>query len=238
MSRSEYGFVYIHGAGLDEWIWDDLAKLQDAPHLSASFPGRDDDSGVPEGSTLQAYVDHVCKQIEEWSIENVIVVSHSVGGIVGLEAINRFPDRTVGFVGLCAAIPEPGGSFLSCYPFHQRVVQRAIIRLVGTRPPDSVIRDSLCAGLSGAHTSRIITGFVPESRRLFTDECDAGVLDVPTLYVKTTNDGELSPSLQENMIANLDADEVTTIDSGHMPMLSKPGELADILREFARSSAP
>lgn len=228
--------MYIHGAGLDEWIWDDLATLQDTPHLSASFPGRDDGSGVPAGSTLQTYVDHVCEQIEEWPIERVIVVCHSVGGVVGLETVNRLPDTVVGFVGLCAAIPKPGASFLSCYPLHQRIVQRAVIRLVGTRPPDSVIRNSLCDGLSEEDTSRVITGFVPEARRLFTDERTAGAPDVPALYVETTNDRELPPSLQEDMIANLDADEVATVDSGHMPMLSNPRELADILREFGRTS--
>jgi pimeloyl-ACP methyl ester carboxylesterase len=238
MSDPECGFVYVHGAGLDGWIWDDLAQLQDAPHLSASFPGRGNDPGVPKGTTLQAYVDHVREQIEEWPIERVVVVSHSIGGIVALEAISGLPDTVVGFVGLCAAVPKPGGSFLSCYPLHQRLVQRAVIRLVGTRPPDSAIRDTLCSGLSEEHTSRIITGFVPESRRLFTDERTAGVPDVPTLYVRTTNDRELPPSLQEEMIANLDADAVATIDSGHMPMLSNPRELADVLREFGRRSAP
>lgn len=232
MSSSEVGFVYVHGAGLDTWIWDDLTQLQDTAQLSVSFPGREGGSAVRERFGLQEYVDHVCRQVEEFSMRKVVIVSHSVGGVVGLEAASRLRERVAGFVGVCAAIPRPGESFLSCYPFHQRLIREVIVRLAGTKPPDSAIRDSLCTGLSEEHTSRIIAQFTPESRRLFTDDRNAAIPDVPTLYVKTTSDKELSSSLQDTMSTNLGADEVRTIESGHMPMLSNPRELAEILEDF------
>lgn len=228
--------MYVHGAGLDTWIWNDLTQLQDTAHLCASFPDRGRELGVRKGLGLQEYADHVCRQIEEFSADNVIVVSHSVGGVIGLEAASRLREKVAGFVGVCAAIPTPGNSFLSCYPFHQHLVQRVIVRVIGTKPPDSAIRDSLCAGLSEEHTSRVIDQFTPESRRLFTDECTAAIPDVPTLYVKTTNDKEMSSSLQDTMSTNLRADEVRTIESGHMPMLSNPRELAEVLKDFREES--
>lgn len=232
MSSSRVSFVYIHGAGLDTWIWDEITQLLDSSHLSASFPGRNSDLPVREKLELSEYVDHICQQIQEQSIENAILVSHSIGGVIGLEVADELPDRLVGFVGLCAAFPTQGNSFLSCFPFPQRVIQGAILQAFGTKPPNSAIRGSLCAGLSEEDTRQIIDHFTPESRNLFTDSCNATVPEVPTLYIKTTNDKEISSSLQETMNFNINADEVATIESGHMPMLSHPQELTSILNSF------
>lgn len=234
------GLVYVHGAGLDSWIWEAVTARLDAPQLPVSFPGRGGRSVARENLSLEAYVDHVRQQVDDWPVERVIVVAHSIGGVVGLELAGERPERVAGFVGVCAAIPNPGGSFVSCYPFHQRIVQRAIIRLLGTKPPDPAIRRSLCSGLSDERTERVVDQFTAESRRLYTDRGDAAIPDVPTLYVKTTNDKELSPSLQDSMTANLRADGVATIAAGHMPMLSDPQAVAEILERFEEgaSNAP
>lgn len=231
--QEEFGLVLLHGAGLGSWIWEDVSPHLDVPDLAVSFPGRDGERGGTAGLGLDDYASHVRRQIEAWSVERVVLVTHSIGGVVGIEAAGRLPDRVVGFVGVSAAIPEPGGSFLSCLPLHQRVFQRAILRLVGTKPPDRMIRSSLCKGLSADHADRVVEGFTPESRELYTDGTTATVPDCPTLYVETTEDPELSDSMQETMAANLHADEVVTVAAGHLPMLSHPGELADALNEFA-----
>lgn len=231
-SSSDHGLVYIHGAGLGAWIWEDLTQVHNVPHLAVSFPDRDRNTAVRDKLGLKAYVNHVCQQIEGWPVRNFIIVSHSIGGVVGLEVASNFSDRVIGFIGICAAIPKPGGSFISCYPVHQRIIQQALMRFVGTKPPDPAIRRSLCAGLSEEQTSRVIDQFTPESRGLFVDSCNTDMPRVPTLYIRTTDDKEFGDSIQEVMIDNLEADKVVSIDSGHMPMLSNPRKLAKILSNF------
>lgn len=142
------------------------------------------------------------------------IVAHSIGGVVSLDVAKELPDRTSGFVGVSAAIPKPGGSFLSCYPVHQRLIRHVVMRLAGTKPPDGAIRKSLCNGLSDAQADRLVEEFQLESRRLYTDESSAEIPDVPTLYVKTATDNELSLAFQETMAANLRADESTRCRSG------------------------
>lgn len=226
------GVVTIHGAGLDTWIWDAVTPSLEGPHLPAAFPARDGDREETAGLGLREYVDHVCQQIEAWPPAEIVLVAHSIGGVVGKEVAEVLEDRVVGFVGVCATIPEPGGSFLSCYPPHQRLIQRAVMRVAGTSPPDAVIRKSLCNGLSEAQADRIVEQFRPESRKLYVDASTAEISDVPSLYVKTMADNELSLSLQEAMIENLQPDEVATIDAGHVPMLSHPDQLASVLNAF------
>lgn len=38
--------------------------------------------------------------------------------------------------------------------------------------------------------------------------------------------------LQDKMIRNLNAQKAVTLDSGHLPMISKPKELSEILNNF------
>lgn len=229
---SEPSVVSIHGAGLRPWIWDEWSASLAAPHFAASFPGRDERTEHLKTIGLAEYVDHVQHQIENWAVENVVLVVHSIGGVVGLEVARRLPDRVVGFVGVCAAIPKPGESFLSCYPFHQRLFRRAIMRVAGTKPPDATVRRSLGEGVSDDTLDRIVYQFIPEARRLYTDRITAPPPPVSTAYIKTMRDAEFAPALQDSMIANLEVDEVATIDAGHLPMLSHPYELADIVNAY------
>lgn len=231
-SNNTHGVVSIHGAGLDSWIWNEITPVLEGPHLPVTFPARNGDHEGTGGLGLRDYVDHVCRQIEEWPPTEIVLVAHSIGGVIGKEVAEALPDRVVGFVGVCAAIPEPGGSFLSCYPPHQRLIQHAVMRLMGTKPPNSVIRNSLCNGLSEVQTDRIVEQFRPEARKLYTDPSTAELPDVKTLYVKTLQDNELSPSLQDRMIGTLQTEEVTRIDAGHMPMLSHPDKLASVVNAF------
>ena len=108
------------------------------------------------------------------------------------------------------------------------------MRLAGTAPPAAAIRAGLCGGLAAEQADAIVSGFAPESVRLYSDRCGAAVPDVPRLYVKLTEDKEFGIPLQERMIANFAPHEVKALASGHLPMLGKPNELADILESFLK----
>ena len=56
----------------------------------------------------------------------------------------------------------------------------------------------------------------------------------PRMYVRLTEDKELPPPLQDSMIANLAADNVKDIASGHLPMIGRPKELAQVLDNFVQ----
>jgi pimeloyl-ACP methyl ester carboxylesterase len=231
-SESDVGFLLVHGAGLDVWVWDDLLSLVEAPALPAAFPAREADQSVRDGLRLAEYTDTVVEQIDEWDVPRVILVAHSIGGAVCMEIASRLTNRVTGFVGLSAGIPEPGQPFLSCFPFHQRVVQQAVLRFAGTRPPERVIRQSLCAELTDEWADRVVSEFVPESRYLYTDPVDGVIPDVQTRYIETSMDKSITPKQQAKMATALGTDDIVTLDTGHLPMLSLPDELASVLDEF------
>lgn len=226
-------FILIHGAGLGAWIWDDLIDMLDYPALAVNFPFRDGDPKLREGLTLSSYVDDALDQVVAGLPEKAVIVAHSIGGVVGLELAAGLGDKVVGFVGVGAAIPEPGGSFLSCLPLPKRLLMGAIMRLMGTAPPKSAIRQGLCNDLSEQQTSGVIERFIAESRALYTEGIESPLPTAARWYVKLGKDKEFGLPLQEKMITNLAAEKVVTIESGHLPMLSQPTALAAHLNDFA-----
>jgi pimeloyl-ACP methyl ester carboxylesterase len=117
----------------------------------------------------------------------------------------------------------------------KRLLFSVILRIAGTKPPESAIISSLCNDLPETQAKQVAEKFVEESVRLYFDRCNASIPDMPKMYIKCTRDQELSDSLQNMMADNLGAHEVVSLDSGHMPMLSKPRELAELMNRFTKS---
>ncbi|CAN5774617.1 hypothetical protein BH23GEM9_BH23GEM9_25590 [soil metagenome] len=229
--QASTGFALIHGAGLAGWIWRDVGAALALPHLACEYPGRDAPSRI-SSLGLADYVSHIEGQIAAWPVPNVVLVAHSIGGVVALSVAEALGPRVAGFVAVSAAIPADGGSFLSVLPLPQRILTRVIMRVFGTRPPASAIRSGMCSDLPAATATDVVRRFVPEALRLYTDPAGAVVPAVPRLYIRSTEDREFSTGLQDRMIENLDADEVVDVETGHLPMLAAPGHVAAALNRF------
>lgn len=228
-SNERVGFVLLPGAGMGSWIWQDLIAELKEPALAINYG---DASHAKKQLSFDDYVDHTIQAIEAWGVESIVLVTHSLNGVIALAVAEKLGAKLAGFVAVGASIPKNGGSFLSCLPFPQRLVMGIMMRLVGTRPPDAAIRKSLCNDLSDAVAKKIIEGFQPESVAVYVTRCNVPAPQCPRLYVTLTNDHSFGLPLQREMAANLGDAPTTAIDSGHLPMLSKPHELAEILRNF------
>lgn len=216
------GLVLLPGAGLGPELWDELGPHLGAPALAVRYPGK---------GTLAEYAVAVGAQVNGWEPERVVLVAHSLGGVVGLRLAADLGDRVAGYIGISALIPDNGGSFVSALPFPQKLIMRLMLRLVGTRPPDSALRKGLCSDLTAGQADQIVDRFTPESRAVYTDRTDAAPPDVPRQYVILTADREFPPSLQARYARSLGGGQVE-LDSGHLPMVSRPSELAKILTRF------
>src|SRR5690554_2613673 len=116
------GCVLIHGAGLGGWIWREVEPKLELPTLAVDFPGRDLAPKQRGALSLNDYVTALQAQIEAFECERVILVAHSIGGVLALPIAAALGDRVAGMVGVKAAIPAKGGSFLSCLPLPKRLL--------------------------------------------------------------------------------------------------------------------
>lgn len=228
------GIVLIHGAGLGSFIWKDLKPHLEAPSLAIDFPNRENTSNANKVLNLEDYHVHILKQIENWECKNIVVVAHSIGGIIGLKLAQQLGDRVSGFIAIGAAIPQKGNSFLNTLPFFKRILLSVLIKILGTEPPDFSIQQSYCNDLNQAQAEEVIRNYTAESPALYKDKCNASVPAENKMYIKLINDEEFSDELQEKMIVNLNPEQVIPLHSGHLPMMSCPKELAGIINEFVK----
>ncbi|MGX7835489.1 alpha/beta fold hydrolase, partial [Campylobacter fetus subsp. venerealis] len=105
-------------------------------------------------------------------------------------------------------------------------------RLFGTKPPQKSLESELCNDLTPEQTSKIVNEFAPESKALYLTKIQYTLPATTRLYVKLANDKAMPSDLQDKMAKNLHADQVITIHSGHLPMISKAKQLAAILSDF------
>ncbi|WP_328390685.1 alpha/beta fold hydrolase [Nocardia sp. NBC_00416] len=215
--------LFLSGAGLPAWIWDDVRASLPVESVVAAYPKRD-------GATLHDYADTALAQAPDGPFT---IVAHSIGGVVAGEITAMAPDRVDGLLGIAASIPAAGTSFLGALPTPQRFVVGAIMRLAGTRPPEKVIRSGLCAGLGDAEIARVVAEFEPESQRLYRDGVSPRTFPARSGYVTTTIDREIPLASQRKHAAELNPDFRREMPTGHLPMLQDSASLTRILQEFA-----
>ncbi|WP_051637423.1 alpha/beta fold hydrolase [Rhodococcus sp. UNC363MFTsu5.1] len=215
--------VFLSGAGLPAWIWDEVRASLPVDSVVASYPKHPD-------ATLRDYAEAALAQAPDGEFT---VVAHSIGGVVASEIAAVAPERVAGLLGVAASVPAAGRSFLGALPAPQRHIVGLIMRVAGTRPPEKAIRSGLCAGLGEDDVARIVADFAPESQRLYRDRVSARTLPTRIGYVVTTADKEFPAALQGRYADELGTPWRREMATGHLPMLQDPATMGQILKEFA-----
>lgn len=230
--NQEIEIVFIHGAGLGSFIWKDVISYIDYPTLLFDFPNRNNNFRANVNLRFDDYVDQAIKKMRNFGKQKLILVSHSIGGLVGLRIAKRFKDKIIGFIAIGAAIPNNGNSFISCLPFPQKILLPILMKFAGTMPPRSAIEKGLCNDLDEAQTEKVVQNFTAESKYLYTDKSNSVIPDTMKLYIQLTGDKEFPISMQRKMAENLNCNNIETLQNGHLPMISVPEKLSEILNDF------
>lgn len=109
-------FVIVHGAWAGAWAWTRVVDRLRARGHGVHVPTL---SGLGERVhlnqmpiTLATHIDDVVNEILFHDLDEVVLVAHSYGGIVGTGAIERMPERIAAAVYIDALVPEDGQSFV------------------------------------------------------------------------------------------------------------------------------
>lgn len=226
------GLVLIHGAGLNNSIWNNVVKEINIPLIMIDFPNKITPPNKVSTLLFNDYIKATVKQIKNWKHEQFIVVAHSIGAIVGLTVADQFKNQLKGFVAIGSVIPKSGDSFTSTLPFPQKLIMPILLNFFGTKPPSKTLEAELCNDLTPEQTHKIVNEFTPESKNLYTTKVNFKIPQIPRLYIKMELDNSIPANLQDKMASNLKADKIVSINSGHLPMISQPKQLTRILIEF------
>lgn len=224
MNVSNPSLLFLSGAGLPGWIWDDVRG-----QLGESYATQVAPRPISRTAGIRDYAQAA---IDSVPTERFVIVAHSAGGVIGQEVARLVPERVAGFLGVSAIVPQPGGSFLTALPIPKRWLISIVMRLAGTRPPESAIRKTFAHGLSEEVTSRLIADFIPEPQSYYRELIGTNAFEGPCGYITTTNDREIPVALQQRFVGNLGATWQYELPTGHLPMLEDPDVLAEAIRRF------
>jgi pimeloyl-ACP methyl ester carboxylesterase len=238
-------FVLVHGAFGGAWSWGEfIGELERSGHSVAAIdlPGSGDDQTPIEGVTLDACAARVCEVLEAQA-EPVILVGHSMGGVVITQAAARCPDRISLLVFVAAFMPRDGQSLIDLTKLPEGAgdqVQANIV--VAGDPPvatmaDPAARAALMARCSPEQIARSIARARPQAVAPFATPVSIpdGALDgLRRVYIHTTEDVAIPPALQQRMLRENPCEEVVEIATDHAPFLSAPEQTLDAFNRFAQ----
>jgi len=241
--QNQATFVLVHGAWHGSWCWKRVRQnLRHAGHqvFTPTLTGLGERSHLNSaGVNLSTHIADVVNLLRWEDLSDVILCGHSYGGNVISGVADQVPGRIRRLVYLDAFVPEDGECVFDLHPpeLAQRIRLHAHTAGAGwSVPPIPAERFNVnlrdAAWVNAQCTSQSIASFEERIRlsRLPSYTHDA------THILATGWDN--SPFRAAHDRAKAKGWETRTVNCGHEVMLDLPGELADLLLEFAKSAAP
>lgn len=217
--------VLVHGAFADGSAWDKVVPMLEAKGYNVV--------AVHQPLTsLASDVSATKRAISEQPGE-VILVGHSYGGVVITEAGND--PKVVGLVYVAAFAPDAGQSANDLVKTAQPPVwlkQMQVDEGFGRLPTATVVTE-FAQDLPEGEVKLLAAKQGPINTKNFDESVKtAAWRSKPSWYVRAANDRMIDPALQATMAKQIKA-TTTSLDSSHVPMLSKPKQVAGVILDAA-----
>lgn len=237
---SDKNYVLVHGAWNGAWVWDQVAAdlREDGANVTAvSLPGHGPASTAPAELSLSSYVNEVIRVIDEREEQDepVILVGHSMAGIVISQVAEQRPDAIDKLVYVAAYLPANGQSLLDLASHDMQAItgQHLVFHEDGTVGIEqSALAAVFCADCGSDALATLQANYRPEPAAPLGEPVSLSEErfgSVPRMYIKTMGDQAVSPALQDEMLAATPVERVIELNTSHSPMLAAPGELSRAL---------
>lgn len=236
-------YVLVHGAWQAPYVWDSVqADLVKQGHkvIVVNLPGHGSDTTVPQRLSLDVYRDAVINAIAG-ADSSVILVGHSMGGMVITNVAESIPNKIKKLVYIGAFLPATGQAITDlAYSDPGSQLGPLLIPSADQLTLD-VKRDSLTYLFindgSPAAKDLVLANYRAEPAIPFSNKVtltNEGFGSVDKIYIKTLKDVVISPALQDRMIAAAGIKTVYTVNTSHSPFLAGPHNLSALLIKAAQ----
>ncbi len=234
-------FVLVHGAWHGRWCWNNVVPLLQAKGhkvLAPDLPGHGDDSTPPESLTLADYVSSIVSVVASVG-EPVVLVGHSMAGMVVAAVAEQVPQAVAKLVFLTAFMPASGDSIASLQKSNvgsrlPDFVMRSEDKLTTTVRPEGLVplfyHDCSPDDIAFAQSRLVREAIAPNRGGVHLTPERFG--RIPRLYIECLHDQTIVPSLQKLMINAQPGTQSAKLDSGHSPFFSMPEKLIGLMTGF------
>ena len=225
-------FALVHGAWHGPWSWERVTgPLGDRGHevVVPDLPSEDTELGLGD------YADTIERALGD--ADDVVVVPHSLGGLVGPVVAARRPLRALVYV--CALVPEPGLSFSD----QLAASEERVLLFEGGREVDDQGRShwpdpDTTASTMYPDLSPEDARWAVEHLRRQAQKSQGEISPAPPPGLRTESivgayDRLVSPAWSRRVARERLGVEPVEIPTGHFPMITHPELLADELSRLA-----
>ncbi|MCF6406386.1 alpha/beta fold hydrolase [Chitinophaga filiformis] len=231
-------YVLVHGAWQASYVWDSVrADLVESGNkvIVVKLPGHGSDTTAPHLLSLNVYRDSVINAISATD-NNVILVGHSMGGMVITSVAEKIPHKISKLVYIGAFLPTTGQALTDLAYSDPGSKLGPLLRpsadqLTLDVKPDSLTYLFINDG-SPASKELVLTNYRAEPAIPFANKVtltSEGFGSVDKIYIKTLQDIVISPALQDRMIAAAGIKTVYTVNTSHSPFLAEPHTVSALL---------
>lgn len=229
-------FVLVHGSWMGAAGWEPVAdrlRAEGAEVAVPELPAHGEDPAPPGDATLAGYIDRVASAIDG-ADRPVVLVGHSMGGVVVSAAADQRADRVARVIYVAAYLPQDGQSLfdLAMTDGDSEVADSLVDNGDGTVGIRSdAFADLFCADCDPVSRTALISGYRAEPVAPLATPVSLGdaFASLPRTYIGTARDRVVSPALQSRMTAASPVDREVTLATSHVPMLAAPDALTDAL---------
>lgn len=238
--------VLLHGAWHSALCWNPLIPYLNAMNhevLCPDLPGHGENKADISKITLDKYSKYISQYID--NIENkVILVGHSMSGMVISQLAEKNPDKIERLVYLSAYLPSSGQSLFDLISANRRAIGKAPVEQAMHMSQDNrtcSIAPEDIARLFYNHCTENLKDHIPAtlpeqatlplSSKVTLTEGNYG--QIPKTYICCLDDQVIPITHQRHMMKQQACDEMIQIESDHSPFLSSPQLLASILHSIS-----
>ena len=229
--------ILIHGVGGSHLSWPpQVRRLLAERVIALDLPGHGKSAGVGH-HRIADYTDDLFRFMTELKISGAVLVGHSMGGAIALQAALSSPERVLGLV-LVGSAPR-----LAVNP---TLLQMASDPAKASAAIDFIVDHSFGENvpvrlreLAGQRINRerpsILYGDLLACDA-FDATAEADRIAVPTLILFGAQDRMVSPARARALHRQIRGSQLEILPTaGHMLMLEEPDRTAELLGDFVRS---
>jgi len=236
-------FVLVHGAWQAPYVWEVVKKeleLKGQKVIVVELPAHGDDTTSPAVVSIDVYANKVIAALNDIK-GKVILVGHSMGGVVVSAVAEKIPERIQKLIYIGAFVPSNGQSLLDLASQDKQSHLGPNLIPSKDQLTLDVVHDSIvsifCQDAPKNIQQLVLDRYRAEPAIPFTNKITltaANFGKVDKYYVHTLMDHAIGKDLQNQMVAAANITKLYAVNTGHCPFLSKPDEVTRLLLSISQ----
>jgi len=241
--------VFLHGSGFDHTVWNLQSRFfafRNYSVLALDLPGHTRSEGPPLES-IETMADWLHDVFEWLDINNVSLVAHSQGCLVGLELAARYPGRVRSVSFVTSGLETPVNDALLNAARDEPEAAIAMMLGWGFGPAGHLHQGPIPGNSMVSGGRKIMRGNTPDALWTDLNACNnykngvaaAGKVSCPTQVIVAGQDRMVPKKATDKLIEHLGSPAVAVIrESGHIVPQEAPDKCRTLLKDFIFENNP